>query len=573
MRRTLPRPHMGPLPGLVLALAAGAPLSALAPAAPQLPPSRLAVLKSQEPAAIARAKASLLQNRSQLGVGNDAGFAPHNAFVNSQGRTVVHFHQLYEGHRVWGGEAIAHVEAGGAIETVTAGIQNGVAIQGAPKLSADDAVKAALRNLAPKGALGAAPKAELVAFPSKFTGGLATRFDPKKKAQVLDKGMSVWAKAPSEPYAWAYEVKTLLANKQDGHQEMNYIVDADTGAILRKWSALQGDTPASGTGQSFYRGTVPLSTAQAADGTYTLDALDRGTLPNPYVADQGGNQVGLTTYYGYIDMNTGNIGFLPYSGHAADTWGDGTVFPSPWDYNWGAPILDYSADGSTAWLQGALTSSGETAAVDAHYGLSTTWDFYKNVFNRNGVDDQGTSTFGIVHDIQYGVFGAQPLQDNAQWSPWYFGMEFGDGTYPDIPFGMLAVTELDITGHELSHGVTEYSAGLIYDGESGALNEGNSDFFGKMVQAYADGGATGSTVPDFPAGDLSKWEVGLHSVPQTGSGFQRPVEPHLQPLPARRHDGPGQRHRRAHLVPGPHRVPDAGCRFRFRPRQRHPGRR
>lgn len=138
--------------------------------------------------------------------------------------------------------------------------------------------------------------------------------------------------------------------------------------------------------------------------------------------------------------------------------------------------------------------------MDAHYGLSTTWDFYKNVFNRDGVDNLGTSTFGIVHDLQYSFWsGAAPLQDNAQWSPWYFGMEFGDGTYPDLPFGMIAVTEMDITGHELSHGVTEYSAGLIYDGFSGALNEGNSDFFGKMVQAYADGGATGTTIPEFPA--------------------------------------------------------------------------
>ncbi|HXC18207.1 MAG TPA: M4 family metallopeptidase [Holophagaceae bacterium] len=512
MRRTIPRPHPGLLPSLVFALAAGASLHAIA-ATPQLPPARLAALKSQEPANIARGKASLLQLRSQLGLATGSDFLAHDTFVNAQGRTVVHFHQLYEGHRVWAGEAIAHVEADGGIETVTSGVKSDISIKGAPKFSADEAVKAALRNLAPKGAMAAEPKVELVAFPSSFTGGIATRFDPEKKAEVVDKTMSTWAKAPSDPYVWAYEVKTLLSNKLDGHQEMSYIVDAGTGAILRKWNAIQGDTPAAGTGQSYYRGTVNLSTAQAAGGTFTLDALDRGTLPQPYVASQGMTQLGLTIYYSYMDVNTGNLGFLPYSGHATNTWGDGTVFPSPWDFSMGMPILDYSADGSKAWLQGTLTPSGETAAVDAHFGLSTTWDFYKNVFGRNGVDNLGTSTFGIVHTMVFSPFGAAPLQDNAQWSPWYFGMQFGDGTYPTLSFGMKAVTEIDITGHELSHGVTEYSAALVYAGESGALNEGNSDFFGKMVQAYADGGGAGTSVPDFPAGDLTKWEVGRNSVP------------------------------------------------------------
>ena len=148
-----------------------------------------------------------------------------------------------------------------------------------------------------------APKVEEVVFPTKFTGGLATRIDSARKQEVWDKEMSLWAKAPAEAYVRAYEVRTLLANKQDGHKEICFIVDADTGTILRKWNAIQTDAPAQGTGASYFRGSVPLSTTLAADGTYSLVAQDRGTLPNPYVLQQGVTWTGLTTCFAAIDLN------------------------------------------------------------------------------------------------------------------------------------------------------------------------------------------------------------------------------------------------------------------------------
>lgn len=517
MPRILSRTFAGSMTTLALALALGGGcLSALAaPAAPPLPKTQLAALVSQRPALVARAQAELLGLRGQFGLGAESGFTPHNPFTNPQGRTVTRFHQTFQGRRVWGGEAIVYVEPEGQVQTLTEGVKPGVVLAtSGPGLSAGQAEAIALRDLAPKGALAQAPKVEVVVFPSQFTGGLAVRFDAQKQGMVWDREMSVWAKPPADPYVWAYEVRTILANRQDGHREMCYIVDGTTGAILRKWNDIQSDTPVQGTGASFYRGTVPLSTALAADGTYSLDALDRGTLPQPFVAAQGVTQVGLTLYYGYVDVPTGQLGFIPYTGHQGNTWGDGTIIPFPYDPNLGLTLLDYSASGNEAWLQGALTPQGETSAVDAMYGLSTSWDFYKNVFNRNGIDDLGTSTFGIVHELQQGFNGAFPYNDNAYWSNGYFGMIFGEGSRNVLyPGGMICMTELDITGHELSHGVCFNTADLIYDGYSGGLNEANSDIFGKMIQAYADGGAQGSTVPDFPTADLGNWEIGKHSAP------------------------------------------------------------
>ncbi|MFZ1615289.1 MAG: M4 family metallopeptidase [Holophaga sp.] len=503
MHCTLPRP----VSALVLALAAGTGLmTPCLAASPTLPPTQLAAIQAQKPVRTAQAITHLHQLRNQFGLDARTDFLPHQVLVNSQGRTVVRAHQTFDGRRVWGGEVITHVEAEGQVKALTQGLRSGVTLAGnTPKLSPEQARNIALRSLAPKGSLGAAPKIEQVVFPTTFTGGFATRVDSTRGTTVIDRDLSIFAKAPAGAYVLAYEVQTLLSNTKDGHKEINFIIDANTGAILRKWNAVQGDSPAAGTGKSFYRGDVPLSTAVAPDNTFSLRATDRGSLPNPFVAEQDPTApAGLTMYYGIVDFNTYNYGFLPYQGHATNSWGNGTLMPLPINPTTWEPLLEFNADGTLAWWQGTMSEAGDTTAVDAHYGLSTTWDFYKNVFGRDGIDDKGTSPFAVVHAFQ----GNGIMLDNAFWAPWYFGMVFGEGSYPALPNGyMSAITEIDITGHELTHGITQYSAGLIYSQQSGGLNEATSDMLGKMVQAYADGGATGTTIPNFPGGDLNKWKI------------------------------------------------------------------
>jgi len=530
MLHTLPRT----VSALVLTLAAGTgPLTANPSVA--LPPTQLAMLKAQQPARVALAQSHLLNLRHQAGLGSEAGFKARTSFINPQGRTVARFIQTHQGHRVWGGEAIAHVEAEGAIQPLTQGLKTGISLEGAPRLSADQAKAIALRHLAPKGPMTQAPRVESVVFPTRFTGGMATRFDPATKREVLDRELSTWAKAPAEPYVWAFEVRTLLMNKQDGHKEINFIVDANTGAILRKWNAIQGDTPATNKGNSYFRGQVNLSTAQAPDGTYSLKALDRGTLPNPFLAEQGITEPGLATYVGAFYPDTWQWGFEPYAGHASNTWGSGNLMSFPYNWDSGTTLFDtLSGLPATTWvLQGAMTPDGETNAVDAHFGVCATWDFYKNVFGRHGIDDQGTSPYTVAH-VMGGNWDPYPLFDNAFWSPWTFSMNFGDGAYDPVkyPIGMRNLTELDVAAHEVSHGVMEYTGGFIYQGQSGGLNEGNSDFFGKMTQAYVEGGGQGATIPDFPAGDLTKWEIGHNSVAPDAMPFRYMYKPSLDYMSA-----------------------------------------
>jgi Zn-dependent metalloprotease len=114
----------------------------------------------------------------------------------------------------------------------------------------------------------------------------------------------------------------------------------------------------------------------------------------------------------------------------------------------------------------------DVAVNEAFDGAGKTYDFYKKVFNRNSVDDRGLRLDGSVH---YGVRYTNALWNGRQ-------MIYGDGDGRLFNRFTLA---LDVIGHELTHGVTQYTAALEYEAQSGALNESFSDVFGVMTKQYA----------------------------------------------------------------------------------------
>ena len=101
-----------------------------------------------------------------------------------------------------------------------------------------------------------------------------------------------------------------------------------------------------------------------------------------------------------------------------------------------------------------------------------TWDYYKATFGRAGIFGNGTGSYNRVH---YGKNYVNAFWDGTK-------MTYGDGD--GVNYGPLV--SLDVAGHEMSHGVTENTAGLTYSGESGGLNEATSDIFGTMVEFYAN---------------------------------------------------------------------------------------
>src|SRR5262249_28324422 len=111
--------------------------------------------------------------------------------------------------------------------------------------------------------------------------------------------------------------------------------------------------------------------------------------------------------------------------------------------------------------------TGDAAVDEAYDGLGATYDFFWEVFDRHSLDDHDLPLLATVH------FGRH--YDNAFWDGQQ--MVFGDG---DGHFFNRFTSALDVIGHELTHGITEVEAQLVYSFESGALNESISDVFGSL---------------------------------------------------------------------------------------------
>lgn len=118
---------------------------------------------------------------------------------------------------------------------------------------------------------------------------------------------------------------------------------------------------------------------------------------------------------------------------------------------------------------------GDAAADEAYEGSGATYDLYAELYGRNSIDNAGMDLVSTVHFMEG--------YDNAFWNGEQ--MVYGDGD-EDMPeeerlFNRFTAA-MDIIAHELTHGVTQYEANLVYRNQAGALNESFSDVFGSLVK-------------------------------------------------------------------------------------------
>lgn len=146
-------------------------------------------------------------------------------------------------------------------------------------------------------------------------------------------------------------------------------------------------------------------------------------------------------------------------------------------------LVEYNKNGTEIEL---TYEKGPSAVVDIHWGMEKTLDFYEEIFNRDSYDDDGAPIYNLVflnNDTETNVFSISG--DNAAaaygWAPnpMIYGMG-DDTTKPCV--------ELSVMAHEFTHLVTGFSAGLVYLGESGAINEAFSDMMGISVKKHVGGG-------------------------------------------------------------------------------------
>ena len=139
--------------------------------------------------------------------------------------------------------------------------------------------------------------------------------------------------------------------------------------------------------------------------------------------------------------------------------------------------VTFTADNSTDMPGRQLIDEGERSrdpvAQAAHDGAGVVYDYYQKTFKRDSIDGRGMP---IVSTVHYGSDAEDA--ENAAWIGEASQMIYGDGgrIFKPLAYG------LDVVGHELTHGVTENTANLIYEGQSGALNEAYSDIFGALIE-------------------------------------------------------------------------------------------
>jgi len=142
----------------------------------------------------------------------------------------------------------------------------------------------------------------------------------------------------------------------------------------------------------------------------------------------------------------------------------------------------YSANNGTS-LPGTLKRSegsaniGDAAVDAAHNYAGNVYDYYKNVFNRDSYDNAGATLKASAH--------FSTSYNNAYWNGTQ--MVYGDGDGSQF---IALSRDLDVDAHELTHAVTERTAGLVYSNESGALNEATSDILGNSCEAYSENAGT-----------------------------------------------------------------------------------
>ncbi|MFH6999720.1 M4 family metallopeptidase [Flavobacterium sp. FlaQc-57] len=280
------------------------------------------------------------------------------------------------------------------------------------KISAATALENALKTV----------NAKEYIWESKKLGSLLNKnISAKPKGELVYVGPNFSSELKEYYLAWKYDV--FATNPQSSH---TIYVDANTGKIILTID-LNRDVNFTeqnlGKGKSRYSGDVTFNTKQYADG-YRLEGL------------QGKYKVPMYT----MNMN--------HADHASDE-----------------VITDF-IDEDNIWND-LHNKNNDEVAMDIHWGMQKTIEYYGDKFNRNSIDDKGMTIIGLAH-----------LGTNVENASWTGGWaQFGDGI--NMPY-----VGLGITAHELTHGVTRFTAGLIYQGESGAMNESFSDIFGIAVEFY-----------------------------------------------------------------------------------------
>ena len=291
--------------------------------------------------------------------------------------------------------------------------------------------------------------AEKYMWESEAAEGMLKRVKNDTEATFYPQPEQVLVDPALDQNAQSYRVayQMEIHTMEPAEEKKQIFVDANSGAIILELNMMHTQDTV-GTAETKYNGTREIVADQNGDN-FRLREAGRGGGIETYNMQNGTNQ---------------------------------------------DDVIDF-IDDDNYWNN--VNANQDEAATDAHWGAEMTYDYFNNKFGYSGLNGANMPMICLVHYDENVV--------NAFWNgSWAL---FGDGNGNSH----TALTSLDVVAHEFAHGVTQFNAGLIYQNESGALNESFSDIFGAAVEIWA-------------SPELGDWLIG-EDFDLVNNGFRSMVNP------------------------------------------------
>lgn len=241
-----------------------------------------------------------------------------------------------------------------------------------------------------------------------------------------------------------------------------YFLDARTGALLERRSDAHRQAQATGIGIGVLGDRKKIQTSSQS-GTFFGSDLMRPPVIETY--DMRGDLSRTIQFLnGFVDLG----------------------------------VADLASDSDNDWTDGAN--------VDAHTYAGYTYDYYFKRFGRRGLDNANIRIRSLTHPVSRrdALTVSDEVLGTYFLNAFYAGdgiMVYGEGLPPPLTIGRknwnFLAGSLDVVAHELTHGVTDYSSALVYQGESGALNEAFSDIMGTAIEFFFQPAGTGTERADY----------------------------------------------------------------------------
>ncbi|MEU2202597.1 M4 family metallopeptidase [Isoptericola sp. NPDC019482] len=375
---------------------------------------------------------------------------------SADGQEVVRLQQQYRGVDVLGGEYVVRMTRSGGERTVT-----GTSGKYFTDLDLDTVTPAVSEEVAIQRAVAAV---------AGTPGGLLRTDTPEtiKSFRGESHGLAV---LPQGDGVLTRHITVTGVDADGMPVEQEVYVDGAGGFPVLQYSAIktfgaQDGDPAAAAAGSATTTEAPETAASASPGY----VLGTGVRYDGQTVELGLYQAGADKpfqMYDYSrrDADTPFTGPLikTYDAHGADAGSASGRWPSQ------ATI----AENSTADFGPEFTDSG---IIDAHWAAGQVYDYYKDTFGRAGLDGADGYIDSIV-----GVTANGGPYNNAFWDG--EKMVYGKGGGDFRTFS----ADTDVVGHEMTHGVVEHTANLVYIGQSGAMNEAVADYFGNAIDLEAGG--------------------------------------------------------------------------------------